>query len=151
MRKKVLWVSIVIGILYSFLFFLIYTTPVYSAVALKSGSLKVKRLEGGEIKAQPIKDKEDEGYTCIVIGQTFEGTPYSGSPRGTPKSWFIPAGNTAPSKNTPTDNENIALTYVPGFKTPIVCIRVDPPDVAIVNLDTTFTWQVPPRSSRRSI
>lgn len=134
MNKNLLKTSVVIVFSCLVLVFLANAPVAYSASKQKIFGIRITKL-----KAQPIEQKEKEGYTCIVAGQTIEGR-LVGSPRGTPTSYFIPAGVVSKSGGpAKAGNQAIGFYTVP---TPIVCIR-PPAGVAIVKLDTIAVWNTP--------
>jgi hypothetical protein len=68
-----------------------------------------RSIFGGRVtntKATEIENLENNGYTCEVNGTTISIKPIKG-----PKSYFIPAGTVAKSKNSIRGNQQIIGRY----------------------------------------
>jgi hypothetical protein len=90
---------------------------------------------GGTItdtKAKDIKNLEDQGYTCNVIGSTIEIKPQN---EKMPSSYMIPATVKSSTKNKTSTDQKIIGKY--NGKTTITCEKECPPTVctSIVVLD----------------
>ena len=99
-------------------------------------ALNVKPQFGGRIistKAVEIQELEYMGYECPVFGSSISITPI-GSPLGTPTSYFIPFYNISKTGTSIMTGQLIIGKY--SWKTPITCIRLEPPSIKPVFLDT---------------
>ncbi|MDQ3075741.1 MAG: hypothetical protein M3Q34_01285 [bacterium] len=129
MRKKTIKISFLFVFICVLSFFLMSTPIVRAGVLMKDTSFRIKKM-----KAQPIEDKEKEGFMCFPPGKTIE-VELLGS-KGKPTSYLV-MGKAKQGK--PTLNWQGVGKYGP--KTPVICVRVEPPEVAIINLDTILQEQ----------